>query len=208
MADLLAASMVVVVLYCLTRAFVPSLHCAHHRRDVDAWHVAMAGVMAAMLLVPSGRAFSVLALGVFVAGLGWALSHGVRRTTRAAYLRLAVGCAAMTVMLLPAATASAATTASANAPTMPGGMHHMDHMDHMDQAMPAMAHAGGDGATGSSGLVPPTILLALLLAALGVVLVVRLLGSARRAGPLAVRLDAGCDVAMAAAMGYMLVLMI
>jgi hypothetical protein len=202
MADLLAASMVVVVLYCLTRAFVPSFRCAHHRRDVDAWHVAMAGVMAAMLLVPSGRAFSVLALCVFVAGLGWALSHGFRRTTRAAYLRLAVGCAAMTVMLLPAATASAASTASANAPTTPGGIHHMD------QAMPAMAQAGGDGATGSSGLVPPTILLELLLAALGVVLVVRLLGSARRAGPLSVRRDAGCDVAMAAAMGYMLVLMI
>lgn len=89
--------------------------------------------MAAMLLVLFGRAFSVLVLGVFVAGLGWALSHGFRRTTRAAYLRLAVGCAAMTVMLLPAATASAASTASANAPTTPGGIHHMD------QAMPAMA---------------------------------------------------------------------
>ncbi len=73
MARLLAAAMVVVVLFCLARAFLPALHHPGHRRDLDAWHVVMAGVMAVMLVGSLDHSFSLVALAGFVAGLGWAL---------------------------------------------------------------------------------------------------------------------------------------
>lgn len=199
MAGLLAAVMAVVTLYCLARALLPDRRPTDHGRDLDGWHAVMAGVMAAMLLVTWTRAPSVVALVVFVAGLGWATSHAVRRAGRAAYLRLGVGCAAMAAMLLPVATASAASAADAGTPSMPGmaGMAGMDHSAHTHAAAPADA-----------GLVPPTMVLGALLVALGLLLVVRLVGSLRAATPVTARLDACCDVAMAAAMGYMLVLML
>ena len=57
-------------------------------------------------------------------------------------------------------------------------------------------------------MVPPTALLVALLAGVGAVLLVRLGGSLRRSVALPERLAACCDVAMAAAMGTMLVAML
>lgn len=202
MAGLLAAVMAAVTLYCLARALLPAVRAPDHGRDLDGWHAVMAAAMVAMLLLTWTRATSVVALVVFVAGLGWATSHAVRRAGRAAYLRLALGCAAMAAMLLPAATASAAPVADAG--TQPtAGMAGMADMPGMDHA--AHTHATS---TADAGLVPPTVVLGALLVALGLLLVVRLLGSLRAATPVIARLDACCDVAMAAAMGYMLVLML
>ena len=103
---------------------------------------------------------------------------------RAAYLRLGVGCAAMAAMLLPSATATAA------APPM-------DHQHHDHLA-----------AVGVAAMTPPPALLLVLLVGVGAILLVRLVGSLRRSTPLPGRLAACCDVAMAAAMGTMLVAML
>ncbi len=205
MAGLLAASMVVVLLYCLARAVLPALRPTDHGRDLDAWHVVMAVAMAAMLLLSWTKPVSVAGLAVFVVGLGWAASHAVRRAGRAAYLRLGVGCAAMAAMLLPVATASAApaVAGTSSATTAGTGMGGMD----MTGAGHSMHH-GSAAVLADPGLVPPTAVLGLLLAALGVLLVVRLRGSLRAASPVTARLDACCDVVMAGAMGYMLVLML
>lgn len=192
MAGLLAASMVVVVLYCLARPFVPVLAAVPHHHALDLWHVLMGSAMAAMLLVPYSRALSIVALGVFGAGLGWSLVRLAGPVARAAYVRLAVGCAAMAAMLLPAATAAAATPASASH-AMAGG-----------DAMGAMAGMG----SGAPGLAPPGALVVALLVALGVILAVRLVRVLRPAAAAATRLDACCDVAMSAAMGYLLLLML
>ena len=186
MAGLLAAAMVVVTLYCLARALLPGLRPTDHGRALDWWHAVMAGAMAAMLLLPLGTPLSVVGVVVFVAGLGWALSHAVRRAARSAYLGVGAGCAAMAVMLLPATTAEAVpATGAAAAP----GMHH--------------SHA-----TASATAVPMPLLLGVLLVALSVVLAVRLVESLLPALPVPTRLDACCDVAMAVAMVYMLGLMV
>jgi len=195
MVGALAAVMVVVTLSCLARALLPALRPLDHGRDVDAWHVVMSAAMAAMLLFSWARPLSLLGLVVFVGGLAWATGHAAGRATRAAYLRVGVGCVAMAAMLLPPATASAAS------PAMPGGS--MAGMTGMTQAVPTPGADRGD-----LGLAPPTALLALLLAALGFVLVVRLLVSFRTSSSVPARLEAGSDVAMAAVMGYLIVSML
>ncbi|MCW2792961.1 MAG: hypothetical protein JWO76_2059 [Nocardioides sp.] len=201
MAGLLGTCTVLVVLFCLTRSLVPSLRPPGHRLALDAWHVLMGAAMTAMLLAPLPRALSVVALGVFVAGLAAATVQAVARPgLRAAYARVGVGCVAMAAMLTPAATASAAGTASGPAET--AGMPEMAGMD-----MSAHGHAM-TASTNTAGLVPPTLLLAALAALLGGLLVVRLVVVLRRGAALQARLDACCDVAMAAAMGYMLLLMV
>jgi hypothetical protein len=201
MAGPLAAVMVVVMLYCLGRALLPALGPAEHGRDVDVWHVLMAGAMTAMLLVGWSRTVSLVALAVFLVGVGWAVTGAVRRSARPAYLRLAVGAGAMAVMLLPMATAEATVPAGgdpghATGTTGMAGMAGMDHATHQPAANPV-----------DPGLAPPTALLVAALAALGVVLVLRLAGSLRPALPVSRRLDACCDVAMAVAMGYLLLMM-
>ena len=194
MAAVLGVCMVAVVVYCLARSFVPALRPEGHRRDLDAWHVAMGGAMAAMLLFPQGRAFAVAGVVVFLVGVGWSCFRiSTQRRTRATYLRLGIGCAAMAVMLVPAATASVATAAPAAADDG-HAMHHHVHA------------AGAEHATAPAGVltVSPVlvvVLLALLAAALGV----RVLGVVRRGTPAQTRLDACCEVLMGAAMTWMLV---
>jgi hypothetical protein len=197
MAGLLAASMVVVVLYCPARAFVPALRAPEHRGDLDLWHVLMGSAMAAMFLVPLTTGFSVVALAVFTVGVGYALLQTLLRIPRPAYLRLAVGCGAMSAMLLPQAAATAA----------PAGMD----MAGMDMAGMDMGGTHGDPvavAPVGSTVTVPTLVVAVLLAAIGVLLVVGLVHSVRRSRPAGERLDALCEVAMACAMGYMLLMMI
>ncbi len=198
MAGLLAAALVIVVLYCLARAFLPALRDTGHRRDLDAWHVAMGVAMVGMLLVPFPRSLSVLALPVFAAGLVWSLVQVSRRVSRPAYGRLAVGCVAMTAMLVPAASAVAAPPAGSGggAPgTSPGMSHDMS---------PGMSMPAGHSLAGlPAGLVP--VVLVAVLGAVALVGLVALVTVLRR-GPASVRRDASCDVAMAAAMGYMLLL--
>ncbi len=202
MAGALAAVMVVVMLYNLAGALLPALRPLDHGRDVDAWHAVMAGAMAAMLITSWARPVSMVGLAAFVGGLAWALvhaaGHAAGQSTRAAYLRIGVGCLAMAAMLLPPATASAASP-SADGAVAPG----MAGMPGMGHAAPTLGAGRSD-----SGVLPPAVLLALVLAVLGVVLVLRLRGSLRTSTGIPARLDAVCDVAMAAAMGYMLALML
>ena len=191
MAGVLAVCMAVVVLYCLARAFTPALRGPGHRRDLDVWHVVMGLGMVAMLLVPFGRALSLVALVLFAAGLGWALLRLAGQATRTAYAVLAVGCLAMVAMVVPTASATAAEPMD-----MSGHAGHAGHAGHHLAAADA----------GESGIVVPDLLLAGVLVALAAVVLVRLVGTARRSGP--ARLDACCDVAMAGAMAYLLVLMV
>lgn len=190
MSGLLAAAMVLVVVYCLARALVPALHDPEHGRDLDLWHGVMGAAMAAMLLVTWSRAASWLAIVLFAVGLTWAAVRLTAPLTRGAYLRLAVGCAAMMVMVVPTTTAGAAEAHAADHAVLPG-------------------HAGGHVmSAGTTSLLPLATVVLGLLAALGVILVVRLARSLRRGGSGAGRLAACCDVAMAAAMGYMLVALV
>jgi len=72
-----------------------------HPRDPLVWHGLSALGMAVMLtvLLPSWLALSGAA--VFAIGITWCLVQSVRRAARTPYLRLAVCCLAMVVMLLP-----------------------------------------------------------------------------------------------------------
>ena len=187
---LLGVSMAAVVLYCVARAFVPALRPDGHRRDLDAWHLVMAAAMAVMLLAGHGRAFAVLGLLVFAAGLAWSGLRAVRRTGRAAYLRLGIGCTAMLVMLVPAA-----TLAPASAATVATGHDHGMHHD----------HAAAASASGAGPMALPSLLVVLLLALVAVLVVARLLQVVRRGVPAAGRFDAGCEVLMGVAMTVMLV---
>ena len=178
MAGLLAVTLVGVVLFCLARWLLPALRPAGHRHDLDAFHVAMGLAMVAMLLARPSRGLSILTVVVAAAALGWAVARLVRRSGRPAYLRLAAGSGAMLAMVLLPATA--ATAAAPHA----GG------------------HGHGSGATGVA-LVVPLLLVALMVVAAG-----RMLDAAGSRRALPDRLDACCDVAMASAMGYMLVVML
>lgn len=106
MAGLLAAFVVVVVLYCLGRAVVPALRPVDHARDLDAWQVVLGLAMVGMLVAPTSDVLATPILVVSAAGLGWALVRLLRR--HPAYLPLAVGSGAMVAMvLLPAGSATA-----------------------------------------------------------------------------------------------------
>jgi len=192
MAALLAASMAVVVTYCVARMLSPALRDPAHRPDLDGWHALMGVAMAAMLLLTYTRVAALLALVAFVVGVGWSVLRVSSPGARAAYLRLGLGCTAMAAMLLPAATTSAAAPLAA--PAMVHSMP-MGHAAQHAQAIPA----------GTASLVPPTVLVLALLASFAVVLVIRLAGTFRAGATVPGRLAACCDVAMAAAMGYMLV---
>jgi hypothetical protein len=175
----LAVAVAGVVGYCLARAVRPALRPADHHPDVDAWHVTLGLAMIAMLLTPLSGALATVTVLASAAGLGWALARLLRRAARPAYLRLAAGAAAMAAMvLLP-------STATASAPASAGGHGH-----------------GGAVAAGAVVLVPLLLLLLMLVVA------GRMLDAARRAEPLPESLDACCDVAMAGATGYLLVLML
>lgn len=202
MAGLLAASMAGVLVYCLARLLRAPDDDPAHRRDLDGWHASMALAMAAMLVVTYSPGVSLLALVVFGVGLVWSVVMVAAPGTRAAYLRLGLGCTAMVAMLLPAATASTTATASAAVPlaaselaqTQPMG-HAGHHAAHLIQAAPG----------GSVPMVPPTVLVIALLSAFALVMVLSLARTLRGGQTASGRLGAGCDVAMAAAMGYMLV---
>lgn len=194
MAGSLAALMAAVALYCLARLSVPALRARGERRDLDAWHGVMAAAMAVMLLVPPTRLPSVVGLGVFVVGVGWAAARGVRRANRRAYLGVGVGCAVMVAMLSPPATATAATRAV--------GLDALCGPVRGTHSPPAVATV----AVEHSGIAPPTFIVAGLLLALGALLVLRLPGLLRRDAGVRARLEACCDLAMAGAMAYMLMM--
>jgi hypothetical protein len=198
MTALLAAVLAAVVLYCVARALVPGLRGPGHHRDLDAWHALMGAAMAAMLVAPFPRGLSLLTLAACAAGVGWAVVRVLQRVGRPAYLRLGVGSLAMAAMVLPAATASAADTTVAQ---------HPDHHHHGSAAAANVADPSlvNDGSAVAGGL--PELVVAVLLVMLGVLLLVRMLHATRRASGVPARLDACCDVAMAGAMGYMLLLM-
>ena len=193
---LLGVSMVAVVLYCVARAFVPALRPDDHRRDLDAWHLVMAAAMAVMLLAGHGRTFAVLGLLVFAVGLAWSGLRAVRRTGRAAYVRLGTGCAAMAAMLVPAATLAPATAATSAAAGQDQGMQGMHGMHH--------DHAAAASTSGTGPMALPSLLVVALLALVAVLALARLLEVVRRGAPAAGRLDAACEVLMGVAMTAML----
>jgi len=82
------------------RAVVASAGTAHPR-DLLVWHGFSAVAMTVMLtvLLPPWLALSGAAL--FAVGITWCMAQSVRRAARTPYLRLAVCCLAMVVMLLP-----------------------------------------------------------------------------------------------------------
>ena len=191
---LLGVSMVAVVLYCVARAFVPALRPDGHRRDLDAWHLVMAAAMAVMLLAGHGRTFAVLGLLVFAAGLAWSGLRAVRRTGRAAYVRLGIGCAAMAVMLVPAATLAPATAAT------PADRRPRPRTTGCTTTTPRPPPRPGPDRWRSR-----RCWWSLLLALVAVLVLARLLEVVRRGAPAAGRLDAGCEVLMGVAMTAMLV---
>ena len=196
MAALLGVSLVLVVLYSLAAAVVPALRTRDRRRDVGVVHAIMGVGMATMLFTTTqGRAWPLLGLGVFVVALCWSLGRLVGTPARAVYARLAVGCAAMTAMLAPKAAAAVAGPGNGSAVAA--------HAGHPGQ------HDPGGGAVGAGGLPPtlPPVLVAVLLVALGVVVLGRLLPVVRGRSAVRSRLDAACEAVMAAAMAYMLVVM-
>jgi hypothetical protein len=195
MTGVLAACVVVVVLYCFARAVTPALRGPEHRLDLDAWHVLMGLGMVAMLLAPFGHALSVASLVVFAGGLAWSLLRLAGRATRTSYAVLAVGCLAMVAMVVPTATATADPLTD----------QPMDMSTGMDMGAGHHLSTGAADAA-STGIVVPDLVLAGLLVALAVVVVVRLVTTARRTGP--ARLDACCDIAMAGAMAYLLIVML
>lgn len=174
---LLAALLAPVVVYCTLRALAPRLGGAgaEHRRDIDVWHVLMAGTMTAMLLGVLSRPPAVAALAVCAVGLCWGVLSVERRTGGAAHARLVVGATAMAVMTLPLA-----------APAMASG------------------HDPGSSMSGPAAPTP-LALVVVLLAGLAVAAAVRLPVVVRRSRGAVARLDAGCDVVMAGAMAAMLV---
>ena len=202
MAGLLAASMAGVLVYCLARLLRAPADDPAHRRDLDGWHALMALAMAVMLVATYSRTASLLALVVFGVGMVWSIVRVAAPGTRAAYLRLGLGCTAMAAMLLPAATANATATASAAIPLAaleaagPASTGHAaHHAAHLVQAAPG----------GTVPMVPPTVLVIALLSAFVLVIVLSVARTLRGGQTASGRLGAGCDVAMAASMGYMLV---
>jgi hypothetical protein len=196
---LLGVSMVAVVLYCVARAFVPALRPDDHRRDLDAWHLVMAAAMAVMLLAGHGRTFAALGLLVFAVGLAWSGLRAVRRTGRAAYVRLGLGCAAMAVMLVPAAMLAPATAATPAAAGQDQGMQGMPGMHGMHHD-----HAAAASTSGTGPMALPSLLVVALLALVAMLALARLLEVVRRGAPAAGRLDAACEVLMGVAMTAML----
>jgi hypothetical protein len=192
---LLGVSMVAVALYCLARAFVPALRPVDHRRDVDVWHGVMAGAMAVMLLAGHGRPLAALGLLVFGAGLAWSGLRAVRRTGRAAYVRLGVGCAAMAVMLVPSATLAPADAAVSSGAGDAHAMHHHHH-------------AATAATSGAEPLALPAPLVVLLLAVVAALVLARLPAVVRRGAPVETRLDAVCEALMGVAMAAMLAVLV
>jgi hypothetical protein len=78
-----------------------SAHALGHPGDLLAWHGLSAVCMGVMLVAVLPGWFAGTATGVFAVGLAWCLVHLVRHGRPAAYLRLAVCCLAMLVMLRP-----------------------------------------------------------------------------------------------------------
>lgn len=177
----LAVLLLAVVAYCSVRAVAPRLGGvgAEHRRDTDTWHVVMGLAMSAMLLGALTRPLAVAALVVCAAGLCWGVLSIERRSGGGAHLRLVVGAGAMAVMALPLA----APAVAAGAPGARSGMP-------------------------MAGPSPLPLVLVLLVGLLGVA-AVRLPAVVRRSpGGAVARLDAVCDVVMAAAMAAMLLVLL
>jgi Domain of unknown function (DUF5134) len=176
----LVAALLPVLVYCVVRAFTPvRARGDAHRRDVDVWHVVLGLAMVAALAGLSRPAAAVV-LVISVVGVAWGILSVERRVGGGAYARLAVGAAAMAVMTLPLA-----------APAQAGPAHPGD-------AMPAMA---GMGSSGPGTWLP---LVGVLLVALAVAGASAAVSAAGRPATVVRRLDACCDLVMAAAMAVML----
>lgn len=198
---LLGAVMVGVAGYCVVRSLTRRPGPDGHRRDLDAWHAAMGGAMALMLLAPLGRGLATAGLVLFGVGLAWSAVRALRQVGLGPSIGLGVGCAAMAAMLVPVATASAATASG----TATGADHDMTGMKHMSGMHHDMAGMGsGDPAPPAVAGLPMIVVLVLVLLLAGLV-ALRLATAVRRDAPARVRLDAGCEVLMGATMAWMLV---
>jgi uncharacterized protein DUF5134 len=178
--ELLAAALLPVVLYCTARAVTRRAGGAldGHHRDLDVWHVVMGVAMIAMLLGRMPAAATVPVLMVSALAVAWGVRAMQPSGSASAYARLAVGGAAMAVMV-PMAPAQAATGG-------PTGDHAAG------AAMTTMSHA----VWAPLGVVLLVVLVSAFSSAAWVIL---------RPGGVVRRLDASCDVVMALAMAAMLV---
>jgi hypothetical protein len=175
--ELLAAALLPVVLYCTARAVSRrGGRTAHgHHRDLDVWHVLMGVAMIAMLLGRLPVAATVPVLMVSALAVAWGVRAMQPTASASAYARLAVGGAAMAVMV-PMTPAQAAT-----------GDHAGDHA-----TMTTMSHA----VWAPLGVVVLVVLVCAVSSAAWAMV---------RSGGAASRLDASCDAVMTAAMAAMLV---
>jgi hypothetical protein len=171
--------------YCVVRCVAP--RCGRsHPRSVDALHIGMGAAMVAMLLARLAPVFGLLGLVAFGVAATWFLAEAWIRRRAASHLRAGLGAAAMAGMLAPVAFAapSVADPAVANPAVAPIPMRGSG------MSMGASAYAL------SGWLVVVVLGLAASVAVAAVVVGVR---ARARSG----RLGAACEVAMAAAMAYM-----
>ena len=188
MAVVLAVVMGVVAVYSGARIAVPALRDTGHPGDVEAWHGLMGAVMAVMLLISLPRGPSLAAVGVFAVGGLWCVTRMGRRSSRGSYLRLGVCCIAMLAMLAPSAAAAAGGSAD----------HHARHGN--GHAMPGMS------AMPETAL--PTALAVFLIVAMVGVVAAAARGLAASGHAVAFRIGTACEIATAAAMAYMLAVML
>ncbi len=187
MSAVIVVAMLVVAVCLGARFIAPLAHAAGGLAplDVEVLHGLMGLTMTAMVLEPISRDLSRGAFVLFGLGVVWCLVRVARTGTKAMYVRLAICCTAMVSMLVPASTSRPAAAGS----------------------MRGMAGMPGMSGTRSGGL-PPTVVVVLLLALMGVVLAV----GSRLGGPRSVpptptamhRVQAIGEMAMAGAMAYML----
>lgn len=163
--------------YCLLRCLVPRWRSAEHGIGVDAWHVVMGAAMVFMLLGAGQSAIQAAVFGAGVVWCGWVL---VVRHRSGAHLRLGSALALMALMLVP-------TSASASPDPV---MHH-----HAGHDMAAMSATG----SGHASTLGPVLLVGAVVVGVAAIVAVRSLPAR---DPRA-RLGLACEVAMAAAMGWM-----
>ena len=125
MADVLAVLCALSAGYCLARC-LDSRWRYGHSIGLDAWHVAMAAAMAAMLL---GTGLSLFYAVVFGAGAAWCAWSVWARRAGVAHLRLGVALSAMAVMLVPTAALGLPRRSRASRPRQRVRRNGSDHRD-------------------------------------------------------------------------------
>ena len=232
LAGILAVMMIATAAYCASRLIIARAHRRHDERDVNLVHTVMGVAMAGMLeswLIPLPDAVWAVMFGAGTGWFGWRAWRGRRGGTDVTgadppphrhHVPHLVMCGAMVYMLLAAGAVTSATDPgmAMGGPPAAGrfpllalvlAVFMVGYVMWQADRLPALARAG----TGHPGSRVPATALALSATA-GARPASQAAAStsglpaspARR--PLSPRLAACCQIAMAATMGYMLILML